>query len=464
MSLLKSLREETRFQFDEFLEKSFKEDGMPIKYFYWEKEYILRVSELSYNVIFFSHAFYYKGLKAFSKQYLSTLVEDDDVLNGMEIRLKEREVDVYKSGELFKESGEKFNKKTYDYLKEFLLWKLLQSFNEKALEEKMKIPSEIIAQQKHNFLFIYLEFILSMSNSQPPITLSKLYRKYTSLKQYEKLLENLDNIDQQEDDKVNEEIRSKIKKLYILEKHSSKIEFVFSLFQAPANEELREILSLMQESSLRSDKQVLYRGQANSRWMLNSSLTRNKHFSDNERELYYEILSLKPEEFHQGSTVYERLITMQHYGMPTRLMDLTRNPLIALFFACNNKPLSQEDGMVYVFTPQKDEIQNFEDNLLNDIGTLYTNSNTPDSLESLYYIRGLANNQRINSQSGEFIFVGKVEDPSAQLDEKVEKFIIIDSSVKAGILDLLKDLNIHGGSVYPDLAHMSNYIKDKYNR
>ena len=40
------------------------------------------------------------------------------------------------------------------------------------------------------------------------------------------------------------------------------------------------------------------------------------------------------------------LIKMQHYGIPTRLLDLTSNPLVALYFACASQP--KEDGVVYV--------------------------------------------------------------------------------------------------------------------
>lgn len=36
---------------------------------------------------------------------------------------------------------------------------------------------------------------------------------------------------------------------------------------------------------------------------------------------------------------------MQHYGLNTRLLDVTRNPLVAIFFAIDDKP--EVDGAIY---------------------------------------------------------------------------------------------------------------------
>ena len=42
--------------------------------------------------------------------------------------------------------------------------------------------------------------------------------------------------------------------------------------------------------------------------------------------------------------------------------------------------------------------------------------------------------------------------------------IIIDSKTKEVLIEQLASLNIHGGAVYPDLTHMSNYISEKYKK
>ena len=106
------------------------------------------------------------------------------------------------------------------------------------------------------------------------------------------------------------------------------------------------ILPELEEFSDRvMDKLTLYRGQGNKKWKLLPGALRNQEDFFNEELYLRECIRQYPEEFQAKSNI-DMLIKMQHYGIPTRLLDLTRNPLVALYFACDSK--QDEDGIVYV--------------------------------------------------------------------------------------------------------------------
>ena len=73
-----------------------------------------------------------------------------------------------------------------------------------------------------------------------------------------------------------------------------------------------------------------YRGHSNEeKFKLVPFIYRDKRFIENEDKIYRETIAKVPYDFNGKNTI-ESLVLMQHYGVPTRILDLTTNPLLVM--------------------------------------------------------------------------------------------------------------------------------------
>jgi len=109
----------------------------------------------------------------------------------------------------------------------------------------------------------------------------------------------------------------------------------------PASEEIRissvsEFIEKIVQRDKEAGTETFYRGHANKDWELLPSIFRTPNGVEKERLLFYDMVAHEPQSFSECKPTLDYLVQMQHYGLPTRLLDMTMNPLVALYFACQS--------------------------------------------------------------------------------------------------------------------------------
>jgi FRG domain len=89
------------------------------------------------------------------------------------------------------------------------------------------------------------------------------------------------------------------------------------------------------------------------------------------RGLCKELLIAHYDEFQGDQYCFDRLVRMQHYGLPTRLLDISGNPLVALFFACFCAPeLAEIDGEVILFRVSSEKVKYYDSDTVSCLANL----------------------------------------------------------------------------------------------
>lgn len=127
------------------------------------------------------------------------------------------------------------------------------------------------------------------------------------------------------------------------------------------NKKIESIENLLKEcrdlQNQHPDDQFYFRGEGCDSWELRPSVMRDFNFQKNESEMLNDLMSRQPEAFSGLTSAFSQWVLAQHYGLKTRLLDITRNPLVALFNACEDR--SVQHGRLHIFAVPKEIIKPF---------------------------------------------------------------------------------------------------------
>lgn len=119
------------------------------------------------------------------------------------------------------------------------------------------------------------------------------------------------------------------------------------------------------------DKEYFFRGHASYEYKLIPSLYRNRKYYNNEDLMYMDFKTQFYNELSDKKYI-EILTTMQHYNMPTRLLDTTSNPLVSLYMTVDKVDESSNYpiGEVVVMKENKKNIKYSDSNAVTILSSL----------------------------------------------------------------------------------------------
>ena len=227
----------------------------------------------------------------------------------------------------------------------------------------------------------------------------------------------------------------------------------------------------------------VYRGMWDADWPLITSLQRvNKNYVEVEKHLLRNFQKYAPQNSVVFNTFWNWLTLAQHHGLPTRLLDWSYSPFIALHFALENHLFYHIHGDAAIwslnltkledtFPPQirerfiKDGAFSFTYEALDELWPTLDAFNSDDEDDFLIFFEPPSFNDRIINQ---YALISTTRNPrtitSEWLKQRPELFqkTIIPASLKWEFRDKLDQLNITERILYPGLDGLCKWLKRWY--
>ncbi len=225
-----------------------------------------------------------------------------------------------------------------------------------------------------------------------------------------------------------------------------------------------------------------FRGLSDVNYPLESTLIRlGGNYSSLEKHLLRNFKKYAQRNLVELDSIWHWLSVAKHYGLPTRLLDWTYSPFVAMHFATANIELFKQDGVIWAVNyiqvhkllPKKLRLILEEEGA--NIFTVEMLSRTINSFEEL---AKLSNNNVViffeppsidDRIVNQFAFFSIMSDSKAILNIWLEnhpnlfKKIIIPAELKWEIRDKLDQANVTERVLFPGLDGLSSFLKRQYS-
>ena len=270
-------------------------------------------------------------------------------------------------------------------------------------------------------------------------------------------------------------------------------------------DDLASFIDTVSKIPRKKDHTLFFRGHANENFSALPAIFRaipksssSEKYIDKEAQLFHNMIMQCPDEFKDSVSTFDHLVKMQHYSLPTRLLDITTNPLVALYFSCSEFIEEGTNGEVIVYQIPNNDIKFYNSDTVSVISNLAQLKNDFDiksdtksddyrekfihiiknekpyfldkidlnDLTRVICVQPKQDNKRIIKQSGAFLLFAMGEEFKKNTAAKIpsdyilKKFnITIPNKNKEQFLISLEHIAISEATLFPEIDNVAKFLK-----